>query len=115
MSFTLTVHNVSDAQLGPLIARMALPKTTKLEVAHDSTEGPPVARAVASTTLRMTGRTPRRSTLLATALTLFEKLEVAQGIGNVTRQAFREELHKKKTGKDVYTRLLNEGYIEHRS
>jgi hypothetical protein len=111
VSFTVTIHNIPDAQLGSLIARINAPKTMKLEVEH-------VASVLAKSNgkandrpLRMTGKRPKSGTMVNDALVIFEKIEAVEGIGTVTMGYFKEQLKAKKKQKDLAMRLVTEGFL----
>jgi hypothetical protein len=116
VSFTIKIHNVPDAQLGALIARVNAPKTMRLEVDYvgpATASGKSNGRAAGDTPMRMTGKVSKPGTILHEGMTIFEKLEVDKGIGNVTVEQFKEQLKKRRKAKDLYTRLINEGYLRY--
>ena len=121
MSFTLTIRNIPDKDLGPILARLQLPRGAEQEVKHtpdhvaalpNPAKGKP--RANADTVLTMTGKTPMvKGGILSQALIEFEKCEKRNGIGSVTVAIYRDYLTKKQLDFKLQTRLLHEGYLEY--
>jgi len=115
MSFSIVIHQIPDKDLGPVLARLHLPRGATHEVIHkpDYTaliEGPKNKSSTANgaTKLMMTGKTPsKQGALIKAALTIFEKLEVKKGIGNVSVDTFRSSL----ADRNMHFRLINEGYL----
>ena len=121
MSFTVTITGIPDKDLGPLLARMKLPKAASYKTEHvpdhaGLLSGPRKHKhpfANGETILTMTGKKPTRSKPLETALTMFEKLEARMGIGTVTVDAFRADLKKRNQKVAIQTRMVNEGYLKY--
>ena len=121
MSFTLTIRNIPDKELGPILARLNLPKAASYDVAHVADhvgliEGPGPRsgpRANGATKLHMTGKQVKNSEVLNAALVMFEKLEAKEGIGTVSVDMFRADLVKRHQAKNMCTRLIHEGYLEY--
>ena len=117
MSFTITIRNVPDKELGLVLARLSLPRAASYETTHvpdhvAMIEAPKKERASADTKLTMNGRTPG-SEVLKTALTMFEKLEAKEGIGTVSVGMFRADLKKRHQDPKIVTRLIHENYLEY--
>ena len=121
MSFTITITNVPDKDLGPMLARIKLPRGARLDHKYSPDhvallEGPPQfevkPRATGDTVLTMTGKVPK-SDLLKRALIEFEKVEAQDGIGTVTVKRYREYLTRKKLDHKLQTRLYHEGYLSY--
>lgn len=111
MSFTITIRNIPDAQLGSLIARVNAPKTMKLEVEYVEVAQSNGKGNNKDALLRMTGKVSKGGTILHEGMVIFEKLEATEGIGTVTSRQFKEMLKQRRKSSDLHTRLLNEGYL----
>ncbi len=61
--------------------------------------------------LTMTGKKAQFKSKIETAMTLFEKLESSNGIGQVTVQAFREHLVKNDQSKGLAQRCVTEKFM----
>jgi hypothetical protein len=120
MSFQVTISNVPDKELGPLIARLNLPRGSKVEQKYTADfagllEGPNTKkrRMPASTKLTMTGATPQQGTKLLFALQAFEKLEGKHGIGSVSMEDLIRNLKTKKQNEKLAQRLLKAGFVDY--
>lgn len=118
MSFQVTISNVPDKDLGPLIARLNLPRGAKVEQKYSPDvvgliEGPKRGRMPASTKLTMTGKRPQNGTKLLFALEAFEKLEAKHGIGSVSMEDLMRNLKTKKQHENLAKRLLKAGFVEY--
>ena len=121
MSFNVIIKGVPDRELGPLLARMSLPKSVSVEPQHVPDEQTAVAKKPNNaakarnrhTKLHMTGKKPRNSERIATCLDIFERLEADKGIGTVSIEMFREQLTKDKEDVKMVGRLVSEGYLEY--
>lgn len=118
MSFQVTISNVPDKDLGPLIARLNLPRGSKVEQKYTADfagllEGPKKRRMPSSTKLTMTGATPQQGTKLLFALQAFEKLEGKHGIGSVSMDDLIRNLKTKKQNEKLAQRLLKAGFVEY--
>ena len=121
MSFTVTITGIPDKELGPLLARLNLPRGVRADTKHvpdvaGYIAAPKKNRAKPMTKLTMNGRRPSSPKLIA-ALEQFELCEKENGIGNVSVHTFREWL-KDLSGKDklpqnMMTRLIHENYLEY--
>jgi len=118
MSFQVTISNVPDKELGPLIARLNLPRSSKVEQKYTADiagllSGPKKRRMPASTKLTMTGATPQQGTKLLFALQAFEKLEGKHGIGSVSMEDLIRNLKIKKQDDKLAQRLIKAGFVEY--
>jgi len=118
MSFQVTISNVPDKELGPLIARLNLPRGAKVEQKYSADvagllSGPKRKRMPASTKLTMTGATPQQGSKLLFALQAFEKLEGKHGIGSVSMEDLIRNLKTKKQNEKLAQRLLKAGFVEY--
>lgn len=119
MSFKITISNVSDKDLGPLIARLRLPRGATQDIKHASNGAvEPVrrtkqkgGRTTKDSVLTMTGKQPKKGTQIAKALTMFEKLEVHTGIGSITVEIFRHKLKRSKLPWQLQQRCINEKFL----
>lgn len=118
MSFTVTITGIPDKELGPLLARLQLPRAATYETKHSPDHvallpNPKKPRANGATILTMTGKKPRSSVPLSNALTMFEKLEAKHKIGSVSVDMFKADLKKRRQKPMILTRLVNEGYLSY--
>lgn len=118
MSFQVTISNVPDKELGPLIARLNLPRGSKIEQKYSADvagliEGPKRSRMPASTKLTMTGKHPQKGSKLLFALEAFEKLEAKHGIGSVSLTDLARNLKTKKQPDKLAQRLIKAGFVEY--
>lgn len=118
MSFQLTISNIPDKELGPLIARLSLPRGAKTEHKYTSDvagllAGPKKRRMPSSTKLTMTGAQPQQGSKLLFALQAFEKLEAKHGIGSVSMDDLIGNLKTKKQNEKLAQRLLKAGFVEY--
>ncbi len=126
MSFTITLKNIADRDLGPVLARMNLPKSVGYELTHKEDEPGEVKKTVSRTgrkrgsrvdvtaKLTMTGRVSKKlDGLLARGMGHFEKYEVERGIGNVSVEDFRVYLVEQGEERSLQWRLLHEGYLKY--
>ena len=126
MSFTITIENIPDRDLGPVIARMNLPKSVHYELVHKVDEAGETKKAASRTgkkkgarvnvksKLSMTGRVSTKPDgLLARGMGYFEKCEVESGIGNVSVEDFRAYLVEQGEERSLQWRLLHEGYLKY--
>jgi len=129
MSFTITITEVADKDLGKVIAGMQLPKGAQYHLQHTADKiqepsnvenGKPqrkastreYRRALPLSKLTMTGKKPTKSGVkIRKGLKLFEKLEVDRGIGLVSVNDLREYLKEEKADQGLINRLLHEGYL----
>lgn len=126
MSFTITLKNIPDRDLGPMIARMNPPKSVSYELTHKEDEAGEIRKSVSrkgrkrgsrvdvTAKLTMTGRVSlKKDGLLARGMAYFEKYEVEQGIGNVSVEDFRAYLVEQGEERSLQWRLLHEGYLKY--
>ena len=124
MPFTITISGIADRELGPLIARMNLPKSVKYDLQHtkDDVEKPVKAGTKTRSVdkhrpLMMTGKERTEGSDRAKVLEAFERMEVQHGPGGVTRQMFQEHLHGSKAFKGkastMISQLLNAGHLKY--
>lgn len=126
MSFTITLKNIPDRDLGPMIARMNAPKSVSYELTHKEDEAGETQKPVSrkgrkrgthvdvTAKLTMTGRVPtKKAGLLARGMGHFEKCEVERGIGNVSVEDFRAYLVDNGEERSLQWRLLHEGYLKY--
>lgn len=78
-------------------------------------KGKVTAHAKPDTRMKMTGKVPRASELLASGLDLFERMEKEHGIGSITVEMFRNQIDANELGEGskLQTRLKHEGYLEY--
>lgn len=125
MSFTITIKNIPDRDLGPVLARMNLPKSVDYDLNH-ADDGPKEAaktpkgrapktkRMKPETRLTMTGRSPvKKGTPLDLGLKMFERFEGEEGIGSVTVANFRDHLKQHGQPLSYLTRLVHENYLKY--
>lgn len=119
MSFKLTIE-VPDNKLVPILRTLTGHKVTvenmDLGVSWSTVKGKkkngdarPHGRA--ESRLTMTGKTAQKGSKIETAMTLFEKLESRNGIGQVTVQAFRDHLVKNELPKALAQRCTTEKFM----
>ena len=121
MSFVVTITNVPDKDLGPLIARLRLPRGAKVEQKYvpdhvGLLEGPQNGkrrRMPADTKLTMTGKRPQKGSALEKALEGFEKLEAKHGIGSVSMAMLQEDCGRRKLQEKTAGRLLKAGFVQY--
>ncbi len=130
MSFTITISNVPDEELGPLLAQLRLPTGSSYETHYKPDKAGPVPksskrtpkrkekktrfkRTPSSTKVSMTGVVPKAGTSLALGLEVFEKMEATHGIGTVSKDDLMQELVKLKQHDKLASRLLRDGFLEY--
>ena len=131
MSFTVTIHDVADKDLGSLIASLKLPKGVDYKLTHmidvQITAADPSfvvngkrrkkkknRRGNPSIKLTMSGKRPTMSgSKIEVGLEQFEKLEAKLGIGDVSAQDFKNHLEAKGSTDGMLTRLVTEGYLNY--
>lgn len=121
MSFIITIKNVPDKDLGPLLARLNLPKSAKYDVNYQpghvglltGPNGKERKRMPSTSKLTMTGKKPAEGSKLALALDAFERLEAKKGIGTVSVLDLQEALKHKKQETALAQRLIKTGYVEY--
>ncbi len=138
MSFTITIHDVADKDLGSLLATMNLPKGADYKLTHmiDVKIGAVDPNLVVNggkkrkagsyqkkkknrrgnpdIKLTMTGKQPQiPGGKIEKGLTLFERLEGDMGIGTVSAAAFIKHLTVKRVPDGMLNRLLAEGYLNY--
>jgi len=123
MSFKITIPDVPDKELGPIIARLQLPRGVTYDVKYSSNgitppkkkkgskNGNPHSRA--ESRLTMTGKTAQEGSIISKGMVLFEKLEKRKGIGTVTVKDFREVLVKNQHPSAVSQRCITEGFLSY--
>ena len=117
MSFTITIREVADKDLGSVLAPLHLKGRAEMTLVHsdDEPQEPVVkkkrkVKVKKNDLLTMTGKRPKDpKTLIGQMLVTFEKLEATHGIGAISVGAFREALGKKR---NMQYRLVREGYLE---
>ena len=117
MSFNITITNVSDKDLGRIIAGLDLPRGTSYDVVHKPNGAvEPVKKGKKpvgnkDSLLTMTGKIPAKGTAVEYARNLFEKLEAKHGIGNVSVQDLRTALKKNRKPWQLQGRLVTEKFL----
>jgi hypothetical protein len=117
MSFTITISEIPDKELGPIVAGLKLPRSVKYEQTHFidveiATAVDPTAKKkrgkirkrkrmshaeLMEMGLSMSGRESKQhGSQVARGLMIFERLEGENGIGSVTVLGFRKALTKGK-------------------
>lgn len=114
MPYRLTVE-VPDAKLNAILKRLAdqkvMVENTDPELAINQFATVPKekkTRKNGDSLLTMTGKEPNTKSQLWKAKHVFEKLEARIGIGTVTKNAFKDELVKKKLPKTLCQRCITE-------
>lgn len=123
MSFKITIPDVPDKELGPIISRLQLPRGVTYDVKYTSNgmtppkktkgnkKGNPHSRATSR--LTMTGKKAQAGSIIEQGMVLFEKLEKRKGIGTVTVMDFRETLVNNKHPSAVSQRCITEGFLSY--
>ena len=123
MSFKITIPDVPDKELGPIISRLQLPRGVTYDVQYSnngaappkkkkgSKSGNPHSRATSR--LTMTGKTAQEGSIIEQGMVLFEKLEKRKGIGTVTVMDFRETLVKNSHPAAVSQRCITEKFLSY--
>ncbi len=121
MSFKITIPDVPDKELGPIISRLQLPRGVTYDVKYMSNGitpprkkrgskiGNPHSRA--DSRLTMTGKTAKDNSIIGKGMVLFEKLEKRMGIGTVTVADFRDTLVKNHLPAQVSQRCVTEKFL----
>ena len=126
MSWRVTIE-VSDGRLEQFFKRLDRLSLLKMDLkqvdeapADKQTNGKAkkskvTAHAKPDTRMKMTGKVPRASELLASGLDLFERMEKEHGIGSITVEMFRNQIDANELGEGskLQTRLKHEGYLEY--
>jgi hypothetical protein len=132
MSFTITIHDVADKDLGSLLATMKLPRGADYKLTHmidvqitgadpsfvvngkKRKKGKKNRRGNPDIKLTMSGKRPQiPGGKIEKGLDLFEKLEGDMGIGTVSASAFIKHLNVKRVPDGMLNRLLAEGYLSY--
>lgn len=131
MSFTVTIHDVADKDLGPLMAALKMPKGAHYNLTHMidvkiSAADPSIIvngkkrrkkksrRGNPDIRLTMSGKRPMNpGSKIEKGLELFEKLEADMGIGAVSANAFTTFLRSKHLDGGMLSRLTTEGYLNY--
>lgn len=122
MSFQLTISNILDKDLGPIIASFKLPRGVSYEAKHVSDKPADVVekkgkkkngRASGKAKLTMTGKDASEGTLLFSGLEAFEKFEAKSGIGTVTLKMFRDHMPSVGLTDGLAKRLLQTKHLEY--
>jgi len=123
MSFKLTIRNVPDKELGPIISRLQLPRGVTYDAKYVSDYAVPTKKKLqgnsknlhsrAASLLTMTGKTAKKGSIIEQGMVLFEKLEKRQGIGTVTVRDFRETLVNNGHPSAVAQRSVTEKFLSY--
>jgi hypothetical protein len=131
MSFTITIRDVADKDLGSLIASLKLPKGVDYRLTHMidvriSAADPSIIvngkkrrkkksrRGNPDIKLTMSGKRPMQpGSKIEKGIELFEKLEADMGIGTVSANAFSTFLRSKHVNGGMLSRLTTEGYLNY--
>jgi hypothetical protein len=124
MSFKITITKIPNKELGPIIARLQLPRGVDYTATYGSDEvrsykrkskangkGNPHSRA--DSRLTMTGKQAKEGSIIGQGIVLFERLEKRKGIGSVTVKDFREVLVKNEHPSAVSQRCITEGFLSY--
>ena len=121
MSFKITIPDVPDKELGPIISRLLLPRGVTYTVKYSSNGITPVRKkrgskkgnphSRADSLLTMTGKTAKADSIIGKGMVVFEKLEKRKGIGTVTVKDFRDSLVKNQLPAQVSQRCITEGFL----
>jgi hypothetical protein len=121
MSFTIIITDIPNKDLGPIIARLQLPRGVDYDIKFVSDHAVPATakpngrggktRPRADSLLTMTGKVAMKGSKIETAVSLFEKLEKRRGIGTVTVQDFRDHLVKNEYPKALAQRCVTEKFM----
>lgn len=132
MSFTILISDVADKDLGPLLAKLKLPRGATYQHTHFldveiPADTPPkkkkrkqgVRRSRAElleTKLTMSGKKAKQpESQVAKALFLFEECETLYGIGTVTVTMFRAHLagHNVDDPDSIQKRMVRDHYLNY--
>ena len=123
MSFKLTIRNVPDKELGPIISRLQLPRGVTYDAKYVSDYAVPTKKKAkgnsknphsrADSLLTMTGKEAQKGSIIEHGMVLFEKLEKRQGIGTVTVRDFRENLVNNGHPSAVAQRSVTEKFLSY--
>jgi len=117
--FTVTITNISDKQLGPLVALIGT-KRYSVRLTHSAEDQPaPDAAPVRvqlnnDTPLSLTGKNATKGSMRESVLKTMERLEKKHGIGSVTRGMLKEKLVEKELDTQILYQLVREGYLKKR-
>ena len=120
MSFNIVIKNIADKELGPILARLHLPRGASYETTHQA-NGLDLApkkktystRPRKDSIMTMTGKTAQKDSKIEMAMELFEKFEKRKGIGTVTVQDFRDHLVKKEQDIHLQQRCVTEKFLSY--
>jgi len=116
--FTVTIANIHDKQLGPLVALIGT-KRYSVRLTHHEDQPAPEASPVRAqmsngTFLSLTGKSAQKGSMRESVLKTMEKLEQKHGIGNVNRGMLKEKLNEKELDTQILYQLLRDGYLKKR-
>lgn len=138
MSFTITISQIPDKELGPIVAGLKLPRGVKYEQTHfidveispvvDPIEKKKKSRPhtrkrkrmshedLMEMILTMSGREAKQhGSQVARGLMIFERLEGEDGIGTVSVSGFRKALKKAKVKNPdlLQKRMIRDDYLKY--
>jgi len=117
--FTVTIKNVHDKQLGPLVALIGT-KRYSVRLTHHEEESEskaaPGKRVYVNddTFISLTGKSATKGSMREQVLDTMERLEKKNGIGSVTRGMLKAELAEKELDTQILYQLIREGYLKKR-
>ncbi len=132
MSFTILISDVADKDLGPVLAKLKIPRGAQYELTHfldveipadtapkkkKRKQGVRRSRAdMLVTKLTMSGKVARQpESAVAKGLVHFEECEAELGIGNVTVVDFRAHLERvnMKDPEGIQKRMVRDHYLNY--
>lgn len=116
-TYKITIRNLKPNQVFPLINMLPGQLTAELTAdepkeSEAKPNGKKKSYAGPNDKLTLTGKHAQKGSNREKILVTFEKLEVKNGIGNVTRKMFRDECSKKGQDSQIIYQLIREGYLK---
>jgi len=117
-TYDITIMGLTKAQAWSMIERVPCGRPFKFDVNDDepTTKANGKKRhapyATDEDTLSLTGKKASKGSMRESVLVTFEKLEVKNGIGNVTRKMLRDACEKKQQDTQILYQLIRDGYLK---
>lgn len=115
-TYKITIRHLKPNQVFPLINMLPGPLTAEVTVDEAKEPEAKTSRkksyAGPDDKLTLTGKHAQKGSNREKILVTFEKLEVKNGIGNVTRKMFRDECATKGQDSQIIYQLIREGYLK---